>query len=161
MSGATTGEVTAPAVAPLVEAKRFILRDDNGKRRAELTSVDVEDGSPYLVLRDKEERVRLVLRSNRDGGASIGLRDAAGQARLTMGLGSDGYPGLDLWSATGKRRAALYDFAKLGSALVFYHDDGASHVVLSLAPDGTSRMVLNEPLIMLMDKDGKVLWKEP
>src|SRR5262245_21977562 len=65
------GQASAPQVAESIEAKRFTLRDDNGKRRIELTSVEVENGAPYLVIRDKEERIRLVLRTLRDGSPNI------------------------------------------------------------------------------------------
>jgi hypothetical protein len=155
-----TGQVAPPAPPGTVEAKHFVLRDGNGRRRADLTTVDVEDGSPYLVLRDKEDRVRMALAVLRDGQPSVSFRDQAGQARASIGLGFDGAPGLEFWSKEGVRRAALNDAPKTGVGLSLYHDN-TSRATLRLYPDGSTSLMLDDPQVMLSDKSGKVTWRAP
>ena len=85
---------------PVVEARRFVLRDDEWRRRAELGFRD--DGSPTLRLLNPEGKTRATLYLPSDGGGTLRLSDTRGSERVRLGLRSDGTPALALLREDGE-----------------------------------------------------------
>ena len=83
---------------PVLEARRFVLRDDQWRRRAELGFRD--DGAPSLKLMSLDGRTRAAFDLPRDAGV-LRMNDAHGE-RLRLGLRSDGTPALTLVREDGK-----------------------------------------------------------
>jgi hypothetical protein len=65
--------MSEPSETRIVEAERFIMKDANGRTRAELAMLD---GEPRLTLCDSEQRTRLALTCDSEG-SSIALHDAS------------------------------------------------------------------------------------
>ena len=85
---------------PIVEARRFVLRDDAWRRRGELGFRD--DGSPTLRLLNPEGRTRVALYLPGDGAGTLRISDTHGTERARLGLRSDGTPTLALLREDGK-----------------------------------------------------------
>lgn len=83
----------------LVEAHRFVLRDPEWRRRAELGFR--EDGSPGLKLFDPSGRTRASFYLPHDGAATLRMNDAHGKDRLRLGLQPDATPVLALRQEDG------------------------------------------------------------
>ncbi len=127
-------ERTAVSSQPneLIEARRFVLRDSNGKKRAELGTTDTDsallalydgagrarvalyatalNGAAVLALYDGDERPRLMLASSdprenlpRDQVISaLSIHNNEGDVAANMLVDADGNPALDLYSLSGE-----------------------------------------------------------
>ncbi len=82
-----------------LEVHRFVLRDSQWRRRAELGFRD--DGSPALKLYDVQERTRVALFLPDDGAGTLRLSDRSGRDRARLGLRSDGSPVMVLTGPDG------------------------------------------------------------
>jgi mono/diheme cytochrome c family protein len=85
------GKLAAPA--KVVDAEKFVLRDMEGKRRAELS---LQAGGPSLALFDERGQRRVQLAVLADGSAKWSLYDQNGQYRATLAVPTQGDPRLDL-----------------------------------------------------------------
>jgi len=92
------------AAGKVVEAEKFVLRDAEGKVRAEL---GFRDGEPGLVLRDGQGKPRTRLAVLADGSSSITLYDKEGTGRAVLRVKPDGEPQVDFQDKHGKVRAGL------------------------------------------------------
>jgi hypothetical protein len=118
--------------AKIVEAERFVLRDSNGRIRAELGAG--EASSIGLKLYDGKGHVRVEVVVAKDGASGLQLWDEHGMPRVILALDPDQpYVAAPSLSLTGK--------------------DGRGGVVLSVAPDGS-------PSVDFL-KDGKVFLAIP
>lgn len=108
--------ISANAVAEVVEANRFVLRDSDG-------------------------HVRAVMGVNQDGSARVALQDRDGRERLRLSLLADGSPGISFTDREGKSRAVLGLLPDETSALVFADRWGKTRAVLGLSPDESSTLV--------------------
>ena len=89
-------------------------------------------GMPTLVFADPTGRSRIALGASDNGTLTLGFRGAGEKIlRATLGVGADGAAAFALHDTNGKPRVGL----EVGA-------DGASDVVV-------------------MNKDGKVIWKAP
>lgn len=88
------GQTTSGAVAKVVEAKEFILRDSKGDTRAVLALGP--DGSVGLGLSDETGTARAWLSLGPQGSPSFALFDRAARPRATLRLWPDGVPRLAL-----------------------------------------------------------------
>ena len=103
----------------VVEAEKFVLKDEKGISRAELgmtasgpglrlcdeggiarLGLDVDKGGPGISIYDETGKTRVVLGIGKDGPV-IELSDEVGRHRVSLGFGKDG-PGLELCDGAGK-----------------------------------------------------------
>ena len=131
-------------VAEVVEAKRFVLRDESGLARGafELTA----DGGSELVLRDRDarERVRLALLPN--GSPGLTFADREGRARAVLGVLPDETSTLVFADQRGRSRAVLGLSPDESSTLVFADRFGATRVGVGVDPEG-------QPGVTIFEKD--------
>jgi hypothetical protein len=106
----------------VVEAQKFVLRDSEGKSRAELSlrerggvGLDLRDGAgtprasllllrpdaPMLALRDGSGRSRLVLSAADEGATDMLIKDARGNARVLLGVSHRGSGGIEVYAPNG------------------------------------------------------------
>ena len=109
----------------LVEAKRFLLRDESGRIRGLWEATD--SGAAQLILSDAAGRERLRIRVLEDGSAGLAMVDSMQRSRAVLAVLPDETTALALADAAGKTRAVLG--LKLG---------GTPSLALA-DPDGTVR----------------------
>jgi hypothetical protein len=72
----------------VVEARKFVLKDDRGRVRAELTP-DEKSTAIGLRLYDRRGRIKVSVTAT-DDAAAVSLVDSAGEDRISLVLGRDG-----------------------------------------------------------------------
>jgi len=125
--------------AKVVRAERFEVVDAKGEVPAVLAVR--EDGTPYLALFDADEEVRAILAVLPSATPDLYLCDADGKPRASLAVWEDG-PSLRLRDAKGKDRAVL------GTTSTKTIKTGVVHQ----RPESS---------LVLLDKDGEVLWSAP
>ena len=146
-----------------VEAKKFVLRDNNGVMRAALLMTgegaglqiyDPEgktvrarlggsDGTGgQLWLWDQNDQSRIVLKANHSGESLLTLRDTKGNEQIMLRAGNVPIPGLHLYE-TG-----IYLFERVDNLYVI-------RGLMNLTKDERA------PLIEFRDRDEKTIWKAP
>ena len=126
------GQARANAVR-VVEAEKFVLRDSQGKERAELSTLG--DGSPSLHFY----------------GFYAGRRHAIVSLEADQASGTSG---LQFNAANGKNRISLA-VAVVGSAVVNVADlDGNVRASLGVGRDGSGG-------VGTLDKQGTAIWRAP
>ncbi|MBI1797187.1 MAG: hypothetical protein HYR74_09060 [Candidatus Eisenbacteria bacterium] len=88
-----------PRTQPIT-ATGFILRDAQGRRRAELGMRP--DGGPMLRLDNTEERARAMLFMRPDGSVGLRLGDGRGVSRAELSVNDRGRPELSVSDADGR-----------------------------------------------------------
>jgi hypothetical protein len=178
----------AKAAAPVqavVRAQKFELVDRNGKERTVLALMDGQpvlalldekglwraalsldsDGSPRLGLLDEKGKIRADLSLNPDGRPRLGLLDEKGKIRADLSLSPDHGPDLNLLDEKGKIRAALMLDSDGGPGLGMFDGKGQTRAALGAAPleaiDTGAVGNRTEFLLVLFDRDGKVVWQAP
>jgi len=106
-----------------VEAERFILRDADGRARAELLMVDGKEQSVALRFKDADGMPRLTV-GTENGAAVLVLNEQGGKVRAGLVTLPHGAPGLNLYDGTGKPRAELSLNRDGAPALTFNDRDG-------------------------------------
>ena len=106
-----------------VEAERFVLRDAEGRARAELLMVDNKEQSVALRFKDADGAPRLTV-GTENGAALIVLNEQGGKLRAGLVTLPHGAPGLNLYDSTGKPRAELSLNRDGAPALTFNDRDG-------------------------------------
>jgi len=106
-----------------VEAERFVLRDAEGRARAELLIVDNKEQSVALRFKDADGSPRLTL-GTENGAALVVLNEQGGKLRAGLVTLPHGAPGLNLYDSTGKPRAELSLNRDGAPALTFNDRDG-------------------------------------
>ena len=89
----------------VVEARRFVMRDADGRSRAELGMTT--DGTSVLVLNDKDERPGVALSVLPNGPRTVSLLDENGKTRSVLTARVDGDSGLRLFDENRTHRASL------------------------------------------------------
>ncbi len=139
-----------------IEAREFVVRDNDGKRRA---SLGVPGDMPALVLFDESENglASLSVQGGRDGASHLTLCDRRGKAAIYLGLLSTG-PTISLSDASGKIRASLaVDELRDGSPSLILLD--ANEMVrASLA---ANRILDGSPSLTLNDAKEEPIWSAP
>ncbi|MFQ5930764.1 MAG: hypothetical protein ACE5MK_13810 [Acidobacteriota bacterium] len=121
--------------AKVVEAERFILRDNSGRVRARL---GVFNEKLALAFHDEDGTVRASLTILRDGKPSLNLYDQAGNTRATLG-----YTELQ-----GTRTLTTLENKRSGM--------GTKYVTTR-----TGRVTRSESSLVLFGKDRTVIWRAP
>ncbi len=132
----------ACAAGKVVEAEQFILRDSNGKHRAQLGVK--ADGLVGLVLFDQKGQSRAAVALEADGTPSLGLFEKDGKGGVLMGVIPRG----------GQLRAGPIAGADGTLGLVLYDQQWRLRARLIVGLDGT-------PSLTLHDRAGKVIWRTP
>lgn len=109
----------------LVEAKRYLLRDESGRIRGLWEATD--SGAAQIILSDAAGRERLRLRVLQDGSAGLAMVDSMQRSRAVLATLPDETTALALADGAGRTRAVLG--LKLG---------GTPSLALA-DPDGTVR----------------------
>jgi hypothetical protein len=142
-----------------VQARRFVLVDQNGKVRTELSIRP--DGGPALRLFDQNGKARVGLRVMTDGTAGIMLCDQNEKIRGQLRILADGNLGLILADENGKNRAVL-DVHKDGPWLALADDNGKLRAELGVGKEGPKLVLYNKNgetgTTLSATKDGSVLF---
>ena len=101
-----------------VDAGRFVLRDDTGRKRAEL---GFWDDRPILRLNGENEKARAFMFVRKDGSTVLRMTDTTGTSRLALSLSAGGEPEVMLAAADGHSRLVLS--APGGSARASLRDE--------------------------------------
>jgi hypothetical protein len=143
----TDGPVIRPqTVGDVVEARRFVLRDTEGRTRATLAVAD--DGIPRLSFVDADGETRAAL-----GPRHLYLAGEDGGAAIKLFVNQGGTPALRLEQA-GRLRAVLGMTADGTLALGFYGQDGKGRALLDVGSNGA-------PGLTLFHASGKIAWSAP
>jgi hypothetical protein len=135
----------APKAPRVVEADRFVLRDDDGRARALLT---MDEKSPTLALFNEQGKARLTLRAAADG-ATLSIKD--GSEAVAEVLVTEEGPGVKLLSG---RSSVLVGIVRDGIGLGIVDRTGAPRERLVITPRGDS-------VFDLFDRNGRVLFRAP
>ena len=142
----TTGTATAQ-LPPELRPFRLLQqpsRTSPDQPATQKRPVEAEVRSQHFVLVDDKGRERASLVADGAGSAFLVMFDAAGKTRVNLSVGNEG-PSLVLYDAAGRQRTIV------GSTTLV-----ASHVnengIAERAPASS---------VVLFDKSGKLLWREP
>jgi hypothetical protein len=130
------------AAADVVQARRFVLRDENGLIRAVLGMQP--DGSSRFALQDRDGQPRLQLTLLSDGSPGVALKDREGQNRAVLALPPDDMPQLVFADRQGNNRASLGLAPDGVSSLILADSNGEPRAFLAVGPDGTPDLMLYE-----------------
>jgi hypothetical protein len=130
------------AMAEVVQAKRFVLRDDEGLIRAVLGIQP--DGSSRFALQDRDGQPRLQLTLLSDGSPGVALKDREGQNRAVLALPPDGMAQVVFADRYGNNRALLGLAADGVSSLILADSNGEPRAFLAVTADGTPDLMLYE-----------------
>ncbi|MFQ5847787.1 MAG: hypothetical protein ACE5IQ_09005 [Candidatus Methylomirabilales bacterium] len=98
------GHAPRHRVRKVLEAERFVLRDANGKGRAELGFIN---GASVLLLNDEDEMPGVALSVLPNGPRRVSLLDRNGKTRSILTARADGDSGLRLFDKNRVHRASL------------------------------------------------------
>ncbi|HWP59646.1 MAG TPA: hypothetical protein VNL14_17265 [Candidatus Acidoferrales bacterium] len=151
------------------------LNDKVKTREARLVLGTGSDGLPFVTLRDKDEKLRVMLgfqggtphaalysadgkerawlSVEKDGSPLIGLRDREGRARSLLTVGSDDTPRLALAGKEGKPRFVIGGTAEQ-YGFAFFDPSGKVRAQLETKADGA-------PSLVFADREEKVFWRAP
>jgi hypothetical protein len=130
-------------VANVVEARQFLLRDENGAVRGSWAGG--EKGSMRLQLKAPNSMAGLSLAVLEGGASGITVRDSAGRSRAVLGLLPDQTVSLLLADANGTTRTVLSLVPGGSSTLVFADPSGSAKVGMGVDSRGQSTLTLPEP----------------
>jgi len=147
-SGLLMGQAVPPRRT--VEAERFLVRNAQGKIRAELGIF--EKGVTRLRLLDTDGNARAILAVTDEGLPALAFVDR-GQARLLVAADQDGTAGITLYDQAGKMWVALTTLSQRAGLLVFDQAE-KRRVLLGAYRDGS-------PEAELTDQTGKVILRVP
>jgi len=124
-------QATPTKFGKVLEAERFVLRDTNGRSRAELGLVD---GASVLLLNDEDGKPGVALSVFPDGPRRVSLLDRDGRTRSVLTARADGDSGLRLFDKNLMHRASL-DVMEDGRPILRLADkvnqNPAKHMILS------------------------------
>ena len=120
----------------------IVLFSKGGEFRAVFSLTSPEEG-PILTLTDKDGRYRTVMGLGSGQQPYIALRDQGGKERLALTLNDEGEPALIFYDKGQNRRAIL----------------GTTHIT-KMEKTGKIEKHFTYSLLLL-GKDGKVVWKTP
>ncbi len=116
------GQATGSKIAKVVEAEKFVLRNNSGTIRAML-SVRENHSLANLAFFDEAGSIRIALGAGGDGPSSFfGFYDQGGKNRVSLLLNPDVGPILKFRDEKERDRAELR--IKDGASMYFYNKDG-------------------------------------
>ena len=131
--------VAGAAMAQAIQ-DRILIRN----QPAAPATIEAEVRSRHFVLVDEKGKERASLVADNAGSVFLVMFDSAGKTRANLSVSNDG-PSLVFYDAAGRQRAILGSTTVVGSHV---NENG----VAEKAPPSS---------IILFDKAGKVLWREP
>lgn len=163
----TTKAPAAPAAAPAptgptaIEAQSFILKDDNGKERAELS---MSGTGPALKLKDQTGAtlVTLSVNDSQPGGPFLLLADPQHHASLNMSVLEGGGSQLALIGDRPDIQVRL-GVAPAGSSFELTDKDGFGATIGNTIQTAKNGKVKNTTgaSVVTFDKERKTLWATP
>jgi hypothetical protein len=129
-------------VADVIEARQFLVRDNNGAVRGTWGSSD--KGALRLTLQSPNSKAGLSLSSLADGASGITVRDSAGRSRAVLGLLPDQTVSMLFADENGTTRTVLSLVRGGASTLVFADRSGNAKVGMGVDARGQSTMTLPE-----------------
>jgi len=139
---------TAALMAQIPERARpgEVLPDGRPRPEARpaTTPVENEVRSHHFVLVDEKGKERASLVADQAGSVFLVLFDASGKTRANLSVSNDG-PSLVFYDATGRQRTIVGSTTLVGSHV---NENG----IAEKAPASS---------IVLLDKAGKLLWRQP
>lgn len=177
LAGVVGGTLTSqfligqPAFADkMAESKKMVVAEEFrlvNKKGEVLSTWGMYAGGPGIVLFSKGGEYRAVFSlTSPEEGPILTLADKEGHYRTIMGLGAERQPYIALRDEEGRERLALTLNNEGEPALLFYDKDKNRRVVLGtidltkMKRTGTIEKQTTYSLILL-GKDGKVVWKAP
>lgn len=165
-----------------IAARSFIVRDSDGRRRAELGTVipdEQTEESPWLGLFDANESVRACIGVEGRGkqglmeGPWVELYGTKGNVAVEINVDEHG-PSVRLFNENGKPTVALAT-SELGPCLVITNPNGKETVSISISLSGAPDLVMEDAtggkvLRLSVESDGprlafgksnKVFWSAP
>lgn len=165
-----------------IAAQSFIVRDSDGRRRAELGTVIPEgqtEESSWLGLFDADENIRACIGVGGRGkqgpieGPWVELYDTKGNAAVEIDVDEHG-PSVRLFNEDGKPTVALAT-SELGPCVTISNPNGKERVSISVFLSGAPALVMEDAagdkvLKLAVERDGprlafgrdnKVLWSAP
>jgi len=160
-----------PAFADkMAESKKMVVAEEFrlvNKKGEVLSTWGMYAGGPGIVLFSKGGEYRAVFSlTSPEEGPILTLADKGGHYRTIMGLGAERQPYIALRDEEGRERLTLTLNNEGEPALLFYDKDKNRRVVLGtidltkMKRTGTIEKQSTYSLILL-GKDGKVVWKAP
>jgi hypothetical protein len=131
------------SVASVVEARQFLLRDQNGAIRGSWTAA--ADGSMRFLMQAPGSKAGLSLSVLEGGASGITVRDSAGRSRAVLGLLPDQTVSLLFADENGTTRTVLSLVRGGASTLVFADRSGSAKVGVGVDSRGQSTLTLPEP----------------
>ncbi len=129
----------APKRARFVDAEMFRIFDQNGKLRAAFGTAP--DGSVGLAMISKDGVLRAKLGVEVNGDAALDLKDEKAQSHATVFVTTAGNP-----------RVVLLDKNRVGGALLGEGSVPLGDLIVEERPAGS---------LILLNKDGRVIWRAP
>jgi|SoiMethySBSTD1v2_1073268.scaffolds.fasta_scaffold1363242_2 hypothetical protein len=150
--GAILAGIAIMAVAGIAQVQDKVLPGDvlpNGtirlpQAKSAKPSVEAEVRANHFVLVDEKGKDRASLVADNAGSVFLVMFDAAGKTRANLSVSNDG-PSLVLYDATGRQRTIIGSTTLVGSHV---NDNG-------VAEKGPASS------IVLFDRAGKLLWRQP
>ncbi|MDX1646598.1 MAG: hypothetical protein R3304_05605 [Longimicrobiales bacterium] len=124
----------------VVEATRLLLVNEEGKARGEWLIDD--EGNARIVLKDQQQRDRMLLSVRTGGWPGIALVNEAGQRRVALGLLPDETTSLVFADGGGIPRAVLGLTGGESANLVLADREGVSRIGLGLDGSGMGSVLL-------------------
>jgi len=141
------GQMSSSIVPEIIEARRFVVKDANGRNLAALGTD--RDGAPLLVLTNLDGGLGATLEVTAARKPTLSLYDRAGNSRAIMSVDSEGSLSLSLNNKTGTPRVGLAAATQGSGGLVLYGDKNTARASLGL---GTSW----SPYLVFMDDGGNI-----
>jgi len=146
MMAQTQGPATIPQgldqLDPLVTAPQ--LRRDGQPVQQVKTPVEAEIRAQHFVLVDDKNKERASLVSDAAGSVFLVMFDTTGKPRATLSVGNDG-PSLVFYDRSGQQRTIIGSTSSVASHV---NENG----IAEKSPASS---------IILFDRTGKLLWREP
>ncbi|HJR17561.1 MAG TPA: hypothetical protein VJ808_11960 [Gemmatimonadales bacterium] len=130
------------AVANVVEARQFLLRDKSGAIRGSWSAAD--DGSMRFLMQTPGSKAGLSFSVLGGGASGITVRDTAGRSRAVLGLLPDQTVSLLFADENGTTRTVLSLVRGGSSTLVFADRGGSAKVGMGVDARGQSTLTLPE-----------------
>ena len=129
---------------PELDPFRLLRRPLSATQAAQQAPIEAEIRSQHFVLVDEKGKDRASLVADGAGTVFLVMFDAAGKTRANLSVGNDG-PSLVLYDTFGQQRTIIGSTTLVGSHV---NENGIAE---KSAPSS----------IVLFDKAGKLLWREP
>lgn len=162
-----------------VAAQSFVVRDSDGRRRAELGMVipkHATEECPWLGLFDADESIRACICVGGERaieGPSVELYDAKGKVGVEIEIGDHG-PSVRLFNEDGKATIAIAT-SELGPCVMVSNPNGDQRLIINTSLSGAPQLLMEDAggdkvlklavesdgPHLLFEKDNNVFWSAP